>query len=169
MPGMRYGGHEHAVEPIEWEDTMALHNRLMSPESMRWKLVDRETGAANHDIHWAFRLGERVKIRIVNEPHSDHPMQHPIHFHGQRFLVLTRDGVPNENLCWKDTALLRSGETVDLLLDASNPGAWMAHCHIAEHLESGMMFTFHVHEGQDAAPEAAHGRGTIEGRSQPCG
>jgi len=28
----------------------------------------------------------------------------------------------------------------------SNPGAWMVHCHIAEHLEGGMMFTYHVQE-----------------------
>jgi hypothetical protein len=32
------------------------------------------------------------------------------------------------------------GETVDILLDVTNPGRWMAHGHIAEHHESGMMF-----------------------------
>ena len=31
------------------------------------------------------------------------------------------------------------GSTVDLLLDLSNPGTWMLHCHIGEHVESGMM------------------------------
>ena len=40
--------------------------------------------------------------------------------------------------------LIRTGETVDILLDITNPGLWMAHCHIAEHHESGMMFSFHV-------------------------
>jgi FtsP/CotA-like multicopper oxidase with cupredoxin domain len=45
---------------------------------------------------------------------------------------------------WKDTVLLRAGETVDILLDVSNPGLWMAHCHIAEHNQSGMMFSFDV-------------------------
>ena len=29
-------------------------------------------------------------------------------------------------------------------LDVTNPGLWMAHCHIAEHHESGMMFSFNV-------------------------
>jgi FtsP/CotA-like multicopper oxidase with cupredoxin domain len=28
------------------------------------------------------------------------------------------------------------GETVDILLDVTNVGRWMAHCHIAEHHES---------------------------------
>jgi FtsP/CotA-like multicopper oxidase with cupredoxin domain len=137
-------GPEHPMPEIEWEDTMAMMNLTSSPDTMSWKMIDRETGAANHGIVWSFRAGDRVKVRIVNEPHSDHPMQHPVHFHGQRFLVLSRNGAPNDNLAWKDTVLVRTGETVDILLDASNPGAWMAHCHIAEHLEAGMMFTFHV-------------------------
>ena len=151
MPGMRGhgGGHGHGhghaeVEAIEWEDTMALHNRMTTPENMFWKLVDRETGAVNHAIRWGFRVGDRVKLRLVNDPHSDHPMQHPFHVHGQRFLVLSRDGVPTDNLVWKDTVLVRTGETVDLLVEMSNPGTWMAHCHIAEHLEGGMMLSFQV-------------------------
>jgi FtsP/CotA-like multicopper oxidase with cupredoxin domain len=45
---------------------------------------------------------------------------------------------------WKDTVLVCTGETVDILLDVTNPGPWMAHCHIAEHHESGMMFSFSV-------------------------
>ncbi len=73
-------------------------------------------------------------------------MQHPIHFHGQRFVVLSRDGVVNDNLQWKDTVLIPSGQTFDILVEMSNPGEWMAHCHIAEHLESGMMFDFTVTE-----------------------
>jgi FtsP/CotA-like multicopper oxidase with cupredoxin domain len=47
---------------------------------------------------------------------------------------------------WKDTVLVRAGETVDILLDLTNPGMWMAHCHIAEHNQSGMMFSFPVRE-----------------------
>jgi FtsP/CotA-like multicopper oxidase with cupredoxin domain len=136
---------------------MEWMNRMSTPKNMHWKLVDRETGAANHAIHWSFKVGDRVKIRIVNEPHSDHPMQHPIHFHGQRFLVLTRNGVPNTNLHWKDTVLCRTGETVDILVDMSNPGAWMAHCHIAEHIESHMMLTFLVQPPHEATQAAATG------------
>ena len=61
-----------------------------------------------------------------------------------RFLVLSRDGVPEHNLVWKDTVLIPTGQTVDILLDVTNPGLWMAHCHIAEHMQSGMMFSFAV-------------------------
>ena len=111
---------------------------------MFWKLVDVGTGAENDEIAWSFRQGDRVKLRITNDPHSDHPMQHPFHIHGERFLVVARDGLPNDTLAWKDTVLIRTGESVDLLMEAANPGTWMAHCHIAEHLEGGMMLTFRV-------------------------
>jgi FtsP/CotA-like multicopper oxidase with cupredoxin domain len=65
-------------------------------------------------------------------------MQHPIHLHGQRFLVVARNGVPSDNLAWKDTAVVAAGQTADLLVEMSNPGRWMLHCHVAEHLEAGM-------------------------------
>jgi len=106
-----------------------------------------------------FRVGDRVKIRLVNEMDSDHPMHHPFHIHGAgRFLILARDGRPEENLVWKDTVLIRTGETVDILLQISNPGLWMAHCHIAEHHESGMMFSFNVApDDGDGAAVAASG------------
>lgn len=45
---------------------------------------------------------------------------------------------------WKDTVMVRTGETVDTLLDVTNPGVGTAHGHIAEHHESGMMLVFNV-------------------------
>jgi FtsP/CotA-like multicopper oxidase with cupredoxin domain len=142
------GGHDHeAAGGIEWEDDMVEVNRMTTPANMRWKLVDRETGAENAAIDWRFRVGDQVKIRLLNEMAGDHPMHHPFHVHGAgRFLVLSRDGVVEPNLVWKDTVLVRTGETVDILLDVTNVGLWMAHCHIAEHHESGMMFSFNVDE-----------------------
>jgi FtsP/CotA-like multicopper oxidase with cupredoxin domain len=141
-------GHEHEdADGIEWEDEMEDVNRLTTSANTRWNVVDRETGAVNHAIDWQFRVGDRIKLRLVNETDSDHPMPHPFHIHGAgRFVVLARDGVPEANLVWKDTVLVRTGQTVDILLDVTNPGVWMAHCHIAEHHESGMMFAFRVVE-----------------------
>jgi FtsP/CotA-like multicopper oxidase with cupredoxin domain len=143
-------GHEHshaAAGGIEWEDDMVDVNRMTTPANMRWKLVDRDTDAENAAIDWRFRVGDQVKIRLLNEMAGDHPMHHPFHVHGAgRFLILSRDGVVEENLVWKDTVLVRTGETVDILLDVTNVGRWMAHCHIAEHHESGMMFSFNVDE-----------------------
>jgi FtsP/CotA-like multicopper oxidase with cupredoxin domain len=141
-------GHDHAAAGgIEWEDDMVDVNRLTTPANMHWKLVDRDTGAENAAIDWRFRVGDKVKIRLLNEMAGDHPMHHPFHVHGAgRFLILSRDGVVENNLVWKDTVLIRTGETIDILLDVTNVGLWMAHCHIAEHHESGMMFSFQVEE-----------------------
>jgi FtsP/CotA-like multicopper oxidase with cupredoxin domain len=139
-------GHEHAGG-IEWEDDMVEVNRLTTPANMRWKLIDRDADAENAAIEWRFRVGDQVKIRLLNEMAGDHPMHHPFHIHGAgRFLVLSRDGEVEENLVWTDTVLIPAGQTVDILLDVTNPGRWMAHCHIAEHHESGMMFSFEVDE-----------------------
>ena len=136
---------------LEWEDLMPDINRMTDPTNMIWKLVDRRTGAENGAITWDFTVGDRVKIRLVNEMKgSEHPMHHPFHVHGAgRFLVLSREGIPEPNLVWKDTVLVPAGQTVDILLDVSNPGLWMAHCHIAEHAQSGMMFSFDVARRSD--------------------
>jgi FtsP/CotA-like multicopper oxidase with cupredoxin domain len=147
--GHEHEGHDHAAAGgIEWEDDMVEVNRMTTPANMRWKLIDRDTGAENTAIDWRFRVGDQIKVRLLNEMAGDHPMHHPFHVHGAgRFLVLSRDEVVEPNLVWKDTVLVRTGETVDILLDITNVGLWMAHCHIAEHHESGMMFSFEVTEG----------------------
>ena len=137
--------HAHYPAGIEWEDDMVEVNRMTNPTNMRWKLIDRQTGSEGGSIDWRFRVGDRVKIRLVNEMDSDHPMHHPFHIHGAgRFLILSRDGVVEPNLVWKDTVLVPTGQTVDIIFDVTHPGVWMAHCHIAEHHESGMMFSFRV-------------------------
>ena len=144
VPGEHGHSHEHS-DGIEWEDDMVDVNKLTTPANMRWKLVDRSNDAENHAIAWQFRVGDRVKIRLVNEMDSDHPMHHPFHIHGAgRFLILARDGTMEPNLVWSDTVLVRTGEIVDIILEVTNIGRWMAHCHIAEHHESGMMFSFDV-------------------------
>jgi FtsP/CotA-like multicopper oxidase with cupredoxin domain len=133
---------ETSPDGIEWEDNGM--SAMPMANMIQWQLIDQTSGAMNDKLVYNAKAGDKVKIRIVNKKDVPHPMQHPIHFHGQRFLVLSVDGKPNENLVWKDTVLVEKGQTVDILLDATNPGDWMFHCHIAEHLTSGMMGMFSV-------------------------
>ncbi len=157
MQGMGHGGHmmsngqtmggsmmSSSPDGIEWDDTNQMMNQMSNADSIKWKIVDQDTGKENSDIDWTFKKDQPVKIRIFNDPNSMHPMQHPIHFHGQQFLVLAVNSVKQMDLVWKDTTLVPSGQTVDILLNPTNPGTWMAHCHIAEHLEAGMMLKFTV-------------------------
>ncbi len=154
MGGMERHGTEHMShaeatgDGIEWEDTMPEMNVMSNRSNMSWKIIDAATGTVSREISWRFRLGDRVKIRLDHTAGSDHRTHHPFHGAG-RFLVLDRGGVPEPNLAWKDTVLVRAGEVVDILIDAGNPGRWVAHCHVAEHNESGMMFSFDVVQGAE--------------------
>ena len=105
-------------------------------------MKDKVTGEENPNFQ--AKVGDIKKIRIFNDPSSPHPMQHPIHEHGQRFVVLSVDGKPNDNMVWKDTVLVPAGSTIDILVFFTDPGKWMWHCHIPEHLEAGMTASFTV-------------------------
>jgi FtsP/CotA-like multicopper oxidase with cupredoxin domain len=82
------------------------------------------------------RTGELVRLTVVNRGSETHPM-HP---HGHRVLVESRDGVPPRGSpLWLDTFDVRPGEVWQVLLLADNPGIWMAHCHNLEHATAGMV------------------------------
>ncbi len=142
--------------PMEWNDAMPVMNWLTTGLTVRWVLneptPEDDPGADDEDLApatgWRFTQGDVAKIRIVNPGSGVHPMNHPMHLHGQRFLVIERNGVRTTNLVWKDTAVIPVGSTVDLLVDMSNPGNWMLNCQIPEHMGSGMAISFAV----DPAP-----------------
>ena len=125
---------------------MPMMDWLATGADVQWVLRDDSTHKENMEIAWTFRRGDVVRLRLVNDRHTLHPMQHPIHIHGQRFLVLAQNGIASDNFVWKDTFMLPVGSTAELLVEMSNPGRWMLHCHIAEHLEAGMHLVFSVRE-----------------------
>ena len=131
-------------QPVEWTGSMPMMNWASTGDQVRWILRDPETGRENMDIAWRFARGQTIKLRLVNERRAFHGMQHPIHLHGQRFIVLAMNGAALTDLAWKDTVMIPVGFTVDILVDLSNPGRWMLHCHIAEHLSAHMMMGFTV-------------------------
>lgn len=142
---------EEILETVQWDDPEQSDRTNMTPD-IYWKLVDEETGKASLDINdWTFKQNDLVKIRIVNDENADHIMQHPIHVHGQQFVILSVDGLPNNNLVWKDTALIYPGQTTDILVEMSNTGVWMLHCHISEHLHAGMVMKFRVEDNNGLA------------------
>jgi FtsP/CotA-like multicopper oxidase with cupredoxin domain len=140
IPVMQFMSVDTLFRPaLEWTDGMSDMNWVATGREVRWIIRDRRSGLEDMAINWHFHQGSVIKIRVFNDPRSLHPMDHPLHLHGQRFLVVARDGTPNPYLVWKDTAIIPVGSTVDLLVDLSNPGTWMLHCHIGEHLAAGMM------------------------------
>src|SRR5260370_6671211 len=85
------------------------------------------------------RRGAPVKVRLVNERRSFHGMQHPIHLHGQRFLVLAVNGVQTADLVWKDTVLVPAGSLGGILLRPAHPGAAIVACPTPEPLPARML------------------------------
>jgi uncharacterized cupredoxin-like copper-binding protein len=150
------------IEAMQWDD-IGNTDKVNTAQNVTWKLIDEATGKANADIDlasWTFKKGSKVKIELTNDMMAAHVMQHPIHLHGQRFVELTRNGVINQNMAWKDTLLVMPGEKVEIVVDMANTGVWMLHCHIVEHLFAGMMMSFRVEEQDGTAAGDAY-RNTV--------
>ena len=65
---------------------------------------------------------------------------HPMHLHGHRMLVLSRDGVPaTGSPWWVDSLNVEPGQTYDTAFIADNPGIWMDHCHNLPHAAQGLV------------------------------
>lgn len=79
---------------------------------------------------FTFPKSDSVKLKIVNKQ----MMEHPFHLHGQ-FFEINDPAQPG----LKDTVLVPGNSTVEVTAYFDNPGRWMAHCHILEHAELGMM------------------------------
>lgn len=64
---------------------------------------------------------------------------HPIHIHGHTFTVLELDGKKIEEPFHTDTVLLGKNGRAKAAFVADNPGRWMYHCHVIEHMKTGLM------------------------------
>jgi blue copper oxidase len=78
------------------------------------------------------------------------PMLHPVHIHGCQFRILSQSGQKPEayRAGWKDIAPISDGAVAEILVNFPHPAGadapYMAHCHILEHEDSGMMAQFTV-------------------------
>ncbi|MCU6664770.1 multicopper oxidase CueO [Silvania hatchlandensis] len=76
-------------------------------------------------------------------------MLHPFHIHGTQFRILSENGqAPAAHRSgWKDTVRVEGGVSEVLVKfehDAPKEFAYMAHCHLLEHEDTGMMLGFTV-------------------------
>ncbi len=99
--------------------------------------------ADSMDPMFTWNQGATLDITIVNKV----AMEHPFHLHGQFFQILDpkQPGL-------KDVVLLPPSGTVKIRAYIDNPGHWMAHCHILEHAEMGMMAEIFVTPDASAPP-----------------
>ena len=81
------------------------------------------------------RRGRTVVVRMVN----DTAWPHAMHLHGHHFRVVAHNGRAVTDAPWRDTVLMQRGERTDIAFVADNPGKWLLHCHMLEHMAAGMV------------------------------
>lgn len=95
---------------------------------------------------FAVKLDETEKWTISGEGDA---MLHPFHIHGTQFRILSENGKPPapHRQGWKDMVNVdgwRSEVLVRFSYVAAAEHAYMAHCHLLEHEDTGMMLGFTV-------------------------
>ena len=76
--------------------------------------------------HYIFALDEEVRFRMINIGSE----LHTFHIHGHVWLDEAGNHVDNE--------VLAPGETVDGIVKLPEPGSWMYHCPLYDHIAGGM-------------------------------
>ncbi|CAH0147929.1 Multicopper oxidase mco [Pseudomonas sp. Bi70] len=93
--------------------------------------ADRPIAKLKRDGHYIFVLRNMAQY------------QHPIHLHGLIFKVLDSNRRKIEPY-YTDTFLLGKNETARIAFVADNPGVWMFHCHVIDHMETGLMAAIEI-------------------------
>jgi len=139
-----YHSHINAMKQVGWGMLGAL---IIEPkDKSTYPKFDKEYTLVLNDTLLGFTIngkgfpatealtakqGERLLIRFMNEGN----MSHPMHLHGMPMQVYARDGypLPQPYLC--DTLDVAPGNRYEVLVDATEVGAWAFHCHILTHAE----------------------------------
>ena len=94
---------------------------------------------------YVVRRGDVVTMRIENRSGEVHPM----HLHGHRAVVLSRNGIrASGSPWWVDSLNVLNKESYEIAFLANNPGIWMDHCHNLQHAAEGMVAHL-MYEGVD--------------------
>ena len=122
-----------------------------------WLAFNGKTGPATTPL--VVRLGDRVRIRLINLG-MDH---HPIHLHGHTFYTTGTEGGRIPEAAWLpgNTALVGVAQSRDVEFVANNPGDWMLHCHLPHHMMNQMVSM--------VGPLSPAGHGMAAGRGMPEG
>jgi FtsP/CotA-like multicopper oxidase with cupredoxin domain len=118
---------------------MTLSDSMGMGSGMTWTI----NGEAFPDAEtFDLERGRTYVLRFTNA--GMHQMDHPMHIHGAHFRLLADSSGPVTEEIWKDTVSVPPGGSVDVAITFDQPGTWMAHCHILDHEDGGMMTTINV-------------------------
>ena len=112
-----------------------LEFRELARQGKVWAL-NGVVAADLHEAPWLHAtLGSTHLLQIENRT----AFSHPLHLHGHALRIVSRNGKPQPAANWRDTVLIAPRELVELAFVADNPGSWLMHCHIPEHMAAGML------------------------------
>jgi hypothetical protein len=126
---------DYGIVLQEW--AVLPNNTIPNTLSMEfnWLTFNGKAGPAATPM--LVKLGERVRIRIVNIG-MDH---HPIHLHGMQFALTGTEGGRIPEALWypQNTVLVGVAQARVIEFDAKYPGDWMLHCHLPHHMMNQMV------------------------------
>ncbi len=175
MMGMIGGFIVHPSEPydppVDKDFLIALQEYAIlpnnsTPNSMNmeynWLTFNGKSGPATTPL--IVRVGERVKIRLINLG-MDH---HPIHLHGHQFVVTGSEGGRQPKSTWGpgNTVLVAVAQARDVEFVVTYPGDWMLHCHLPHHMMNQMSSVVGPMTRRSGMPAGA---GMEEGMGMPRG
>jgi FtsP/CotA-like multicopper oxidase with cupredoxin domain len=123
---------------FEWQGALSPSSKQGKVDHSFW-LINRRAweGAGPQGLPAPLAKLEQGKSYVV-DLHNATPHHHPIHLHGLIFTVMKSDKreiTPYET----DTILMEKNERAQIAFVADNPGKWMFHCHVIEHMKTGLM------------------------------
>ncbi|WOA55020.1 multicopper oxidase CueO [Dickeya solani] len=161
MAGMDMAGHG-AMQGMAHGGGMNMNHGSMAQGGMNHGGMNHQTGQAPLDIlsgnrinGAAFQMGQpmfdvrRGDVEVWRISGQGDMMLHPFHIHGTRFRILSENGKPPaaHRRGWKDIVHVE-GSHSEVLVQFNHPApkerAFMAHCHLLEHEDTGMMMSFTV-------------------------
>src|SRR5271167_1005200 len=127
--------HDFGIVLQEW--AILPNNSVPNTANMEFNWLTMNGVAAPMTTPLVVRLGTRVRLRFVNLG-MDH---HPIHLHGNQFVITGTEGGRAPESTWypTNTVLVGVAQSKVVEFDAKYPGAWMIHCHLPHHMMNSMM------------------------------
>ena len=115
--------------PVREPDRMIEVRLTGNMERYFWSINGNRFSEAQPIVLW---LGERVRMRFINET----MMSHPMHLHGLWMQPQVGNGQQNPLL---HVVSIKPGSTAEVDVEADAEGGWAFHCHMLFHMETGMM------------------------------
>ncbi|MGB6684167.1 MAG: copper oxidase [Candidatus Acidiferrum sp.] len=126
--------HDFGLVLQEW--AVLPNNNVPNTAAMEYNWLTFNGVSAPSITPMIVRLGNRVRLRIINMG-MDH---HPIHLHGNQFVMTGTEGGRAPESTWypMNTVLVGVAQARVVEFDAKYPGAWMLHCHMPHHMMNNM-------------------------------